>query len=84
MTVADNGLAFVSTAEMAGQAWSGRALGVQNTTQNIVASAAPPVLGALIGATSYGVGFAAAAIAPLVAIAVVPVGAEKPAPPRER
>ena len=76
VTVADNGLAFVSTAEMAGQAWSGRALGVQNTTQNIVASAAPPVLGALIGATSYGVGFAAAAIAPLVAIAVVPVGAE--------
>jgi sugar phosphate permease len=79
VTVADNGLAFVSTAEMAGQAWSGRALGVQNTTQNIVASAAPPVLGALIGATSYGVGFAAAAIAPLVAIAVVPVRAE----PRE-
>lgn len=80
VTVADNGLAFVSTAEMAGQAWSGRALGVQNTTQNIVASAAPPVLGALIGATSYGVGFAAAAIAPLVAIAVVPVGAETRGP----
>ncbi|HEY2225819.1 MFS transporter [Actinomycetospora sp.] len=77
VTVADNGLAFVSTAEIAGQAWSGRALGVQNTTQNIVASAAPPVLGALIGATSYGVGFAAAAIAPLVAIAVVPTRAER-------
>jgi sugar phosphate permease len=77
VTVADNGLAFVSTAEMAGQAWSGRALGVQNTTQNIVASAAPPVLGVLIGATSYGVGFAAAAIAPLVAIAVVPVSRER-------
>ncbi|MCD2195010.1 MFS transporter [Actinomycetospora endophytica] len=77
VTVADNGLAFVSTAEMAGQAWSGRALGVQNTTQNVVASAAPPVLGAIIGATSYGVGFAAAAIAPLVAIAVVPVSRER-------
>jgi sugar phosphate permease len=73
VTVADNGLAFVSTAEMAGQAWSGRALGIQNTTQNVVASAAPPVLGALIGATSYGVGFTVAALAPLLAIAVTPV-----------
>ncbi|MCD2187549.1 MFS transporter [Actinomycetospora soli] len=78
VTVADNGLAFVSTAEMAGQAWSGRALGVQNTTQNIVASLAPPILGAIIGATSYGVGFTAAALAPLAAIAVTPVRAEVP------
>jgi sugar phosphate permease len=76
VTVADNGLAFTSTAEIAGQAWSGRALGVQNTTQNVVASAAPPVLGALIGGTSYAIGFTAAALAPLLAIAVVPVGAE--------
>ena len=76
VTVADNGLAFTSTAEMAGQAWSGRALGIQNTTQNVVASAAPPVLGALIGGTSYAIGFTAAALAPLLAIAVVPVGAE--------
>jgi sugar phosphate permease len=76
VTVADNGLAFTSTAEMAGQAWSGRALGVQNTTQNVVASAAPPVLGALIGATSYGAGFAIAALAPLVAIALVPTARE--------
>ncbi|MEJ2871626.1 MFS transporter [Actinomycetospora sp. OC33-EN08] len=78
VTVADNGLAFVSTAEMAGQAWSGRALGVQNTTQNIVASAAPPVLGAIIGASSYGLGFTLAALAPLAAIAVTPVRAERP------
>jgi sugar phosphate permease len=76
VTVADNGLAFTSTAEIAGQAWSGRALGIQNTTQNVVASAAPPVLGALIGGTSYAIGFTAAALAPLLAIAVVPVGAE--------
>jgi sugar phosphate permease len=76
VTVADNGLAFTSTAEIAGQAWSGRALGIQNTTQTVVASAAPPVLGALIGGTSYAIGFTAAALAPLLAIAVVPVGAE--------
>ena len=77
VTVADNGLAFTSAAEMAGQAWSGRALGVHSTTQNIVASAAPPVMGAVIGASSYGVGFAVAAIAPLVAIAVVPAARER-------
>jgi hypothetical protein len=34
------------------------------------------VLGALIGGTSYAIGFAAAALAPLLAIAVVPVAAE--------
>src|ERR1700712_4162218 len=67
-TVADNGLAFTSTAEMAGQAWSGRALGIQNTTQNVVASAAPPVLGALIGATSYAIGFTAPALGPLLGV----------------
>lgn len=82
VTVADNGLAFTSTAEMAGQAWSGRALGVQNSTQNVVASAAPPVLGALIGGTSYAIGFAVAALAPLVAVAVTPVGAERRDPAR--
>ena len=78
VTVADNGLAFTSTAELAGQAWSGRALGIQNTTQNVVASAAPPVLGALIGGTSYAIGFTAAALAPVLAIAVTPVRAETP------
>lgn len=76
ITVADNGLAFTATAEIAGTAWSGRALGVQNTTQNLVATAAPPVLGALIGASSYALGFAVAALAPLAAIAVTPVAAE--------
>jgi sugar phosphate permease len=76
ITVADNGLAFTATAEIAGTAWSGRALGVQNTTQNIVATAAPPVLGALIGASSYAAGFALAALAPLTAVAVTPVRAE--------
>ena len=35
VTVADNGLAFTAVAEIAGPMWSGRALGVQNTGQNI-------------------------------------------------
>ncbi|MEQ3552169.1 MFS transporter [Pseudonocardia nematodicida] len=73
VTVADNGLAFTSIAELAGRSWSGRALGVQNTGQNAVASAVPVALGALVGAAGYGIGFAVAALAPLVAVAVTPV-----------
>lgn len=76
ITVADNGLAFTATAEIAGTAWSGRALGVQNTTQNVMATAAPPMLGAVIGASSYAAGFALASLAPLIATAVTPVRAE--------
>lgn len=76
VTVADNGLAFTSTAELAGRAWSGRALGIQNTGQNAIASAVPVALGALIGTAGYGAGFAAAALAPLIAVVVTPVRAE--------
>src|SRR4051812_33187039 len=39
ITVADNGLAYTAVAELAGREWSGRALGVQNTVQNVAAVA---------------------------------------------
>ena len=64
MTVADNGLAYISVAELAGREWSGRALGVQNTVQNIAAVGTAPVLAAVIGHSHYALGFALAAIAP--------------------
>jgi sugar phosphate permease len=73
VTVADNGLAFTAVAEIAGPAWSGRALGVQNTGQNIVGSLTPIVLGALVGAAGYAVGFAVAALAPMAAVGLTPV-----------
>jgi sugar phosphate permease len=76
VTVADNGLAFTAVAELAGSQWAGRAMGVQNTGQNITASLTPPVLGALIAATSFGAGFALVAVFPLVAIVLTPVAAE--------
>ena len=41
ITVSDNGLAFTAIAEIAGPFWSGRALGVQNTSQHL-AAALPP------------------------------------------
>jgi sugar phosphate permease len=77
VTVADNGLAYTSVAELAGREWSGRALGVQNTVQNVAAVATAPVLAAIIGESRYAVGFAVAAVFPLVAIALTPVRAER-------
>ncbi|WP_329073189.1 MFS transporter [Amycolatopsis sp. NBC_01480] len=76
ITVADNGLGFTASAELAGVAWSGRAMGTQNTAQNIAASLTPPLLGLVIGDSRYALAFCVAAIFPAVAIAVVPVRAE--------
>ncbi|MEP6853143.1 MAG: MFS transporter [bacterium] len=73
ITVADNGLAFTAVAEVAGSRWAGRALGAQNTGQNLAAAATPAVLGAVLQAHGYVAGFAAAAVVPVVAIAVTPV-----------
>lgn len=80
VTVADNGLAYTAVAELAGAEWSGRALGVQNTVQNLASVATAPLLAALIGATSYSLGFGAVALAPLVAVAVTPVRGERREP----
>ncbi|HWD06609.1 MAG TPA: MFS transporter [Amycolatopsis sp.] len=84
VTVADNGLGFTASAELAGAAWSGRAMGAQNTAQNIAASLTPPLLGLVIGDSRYALAFVLAAIFPALAITVVPVRAEPapaPAPP---
>lgn len=76
ISVTDNGLGFTATAELAGSAWAGRALGAQNTAQNMVAFATPPIIGALIGGPGYVVAFAVAAIFPALGILAVPVDAE--------
>ncbi len=44
VTVSDNGLAFTAIAEIAGPFWSGRALGVQNTSQLFTTGIVPPVV----------------------------------------
>ena len=72
VTVAPNGLAFTSVAEMAGPGWSGKALGVQNTGQFIAASLVGPLMGALIGAVGFPLTFAAAAVFPALAVPIVP------------
>ena len=76
VTVADNGLAYTSVAELAGPEWAGRALGVQNTLQNLTAVAVAPVLGAVIGDSRYALGFAVAAAFPVIAVFTTPVRAE--------
>ena len=73
VTVTDNGLGFTAAAEIAGPMWAGRALGAQNTAQNIAAILTPPLLGVLIESSSYSTGFLVAAIFPVLAVAVVPV-----------
>ncbi len=77
VTVADNGLAFTAVAERAGPFWSGRALGLQNTAQYLAASVVPPVAGLTVAHLGFSWTFALAALFPVVAVALVPVGEER-------
>jgi MFS family permease len=72
VSVADNGLAFTAVAEIAGAHWSGRALGAQNTGQYIASAIVAPAVGALIAVTGYSAAFALLAVAPALAIPLVP------------
>jgi len=81
VAVSTNGLAFTAVAEYAGPAWAGRALGVQNTGQNALAAATPPLLALAIGSAGFAVSFAVVAAFPLAAAMLVPVSAERAAVP---
>ncbi|MBK4347401.1 MFS transporter [Lacisediminihabitans changchengi] len=72
VTVADNGLAFTSVAEMSGARWSGRALGIQNTGQFVAASAVGPLVGGLIAIVGYPLAFLIVALFPAIAVPIVP------------
>jgi MFS family permease len=71
--VLDNGLEANAITEFAGPFWSGRALGVQNTTQRLMAATAPPLFGALIAAAAYPRAWALCGLFPLAAVPLVPV-----------
>jgi hypothetical protein len=79
VTVTDNGLGFTGTAEMAGPFWAGRALGVQNTGQNLAAMAAGPLFSALITAFGYPVALLVAAVFPAAGAWLTPVAGESAA-----
>ena len=76
VTVSDNGLAFTAIAELAGPFWSGRALGVQNTSQLFTTGIVPPAFGALIAGLGFPAAFAVCALFPLAALPLVPVRAD--------
>jgi sugar phosphate permease len=77
VTVSDNGLGFTASAELAGTSWAGRAMGTQNTLQNVASALTPPLLGLVIGDTRYALAFGLAAIFPLIAVNLTPVSAER-------
>jgi MFS family permease len=84
IAVLDNGLEATAITEAAGPFWSGRALGVQNTTQRLMAAAGPPLFGALIIAAEYPAAWALCGLFPLAAAPLVPHREIPPAddPPR--
>src|SRR6516162_10813712 len=72
IAVLDNGLEATAITEFAGPFWSGRALGIQNTTQRVMAAVGPPLFGALIAAARYPTTWALCGLFPLVAIPLAP------------
>jgi MFS family permease len=72
LAVLDNGLEATAITEFAGPFWSGRALGVQNTTQRLMAAAGPPLFGALIMAAEYPAAWVLCGLFPLAAVPLVP------------
>jgi MFS family permease len=75
IAVLDNGLEATAITEFAGPFWSGRALGMQNTTQRLTAAAGPPLFGALIMAAEYPAAWALCGLFPLAAVPLVPTRA---------
>jgi MFS family permease len=72
VAVLDNGLESTAVTEYAGPFWSGRALGLQNTYQRLMAAGAPPLFGELIARTGYPGAFALCGLFPLLAVPIVP------------
>lgn len=75
-----NGLSFTATAELAGPAWAGRAMGVQNTGQNTMAMAVAPAFAAIVTAIGWPLALTVGALFPLIAVGLTPVRGEKSAP----
>jgi sugar phosphate permease len=69
LSVGWNGLSFTATAELAGRERSGAALGFQQTALGIGSMLAPLGFAAVVGATSWPVGFGVLALLPLGAFA---------------
>ena len=77
-----NGLSFTAAAETSGAARSGAALGFQQTVFAVLGAAGPPTFAVVVGATSWRVAFALAALGPLLGVAALRRVAEPTAPGR--
>ena len=71
VAMAWNGLSFTAAAELAGRARSGAALGMQQTALAATGAVVPPVFAAVVGAASWRLGFALAAVFPLAGVQVL-------------
>jgi sugar phosphate permease len=71
LSLAWNGLAFTATAEAAGRARSGAAIGFQQTALSVASTGAPPLFAAIVDASSWAAGFGLAALFPLAGLAVM-------------
>ena len=71
LSAAWNGLSFVAAAELAGAARSGAAIGFQQTVLSVTGIVVPPLFAATVDASSWRLGFAAAAVAPVLGWAVL-------------
>ncbi|MFC5825745.1 MFS transporter [Nonomuraea insulae] len=78
MTVAGNGLAYLSAGELAGPGWAGKVLGTHNTVQNTVSLAVTPLAGALILNSGYWAGFAGGLAFAVLSLPVIPFRGERP------
>jgi len=70
-SMAWNGLAFTAAAEISGRARAGTAMSIQNMVVAVGSAVAPAAFGALVAATTWTTGYAACALAPLLAFFVL-------------
>jgi MFS family permease len=83
ISMSGNGLAFTAVSELAGGSWAGRALGAQNTGQNLIAAGTPAVIGAIVTGAGFAAAFGIAGVFALAAAVAVPgEGASPPVPGR--
>lgn len=72
LSVADNGPAFTTVAEYAGPFWSGRALGIHNTSQFFIGFLVGPTVGVMIELFGFPAVLALLAVAPALALPLAP------------
>jgi len=72
VSMSGNGLAFTAVSELAGSSWAGRALGAQNTGQNLIAAGTPAVVGAIVTGAGFAAAFGIAGVFALAAAVAVP------------